>query len=54
VKLVQYIKLAMAETGMGSEMVRAPRLPLVGKEREEILAIIRQAMRTRPVGQRMP
>jgi dihydrodipicolinate synthase/N-acetylneuraminate lyase len=48
-KLVQYIKLAMAETGMGSETVRAPRLPLVGQEREEILAIIRQAIRTRPV-----
>src|SRR5262249_16564669 len=48
VKLVQYIKLAMAETGMGSEMVRAPRLPLVGREREEVLAIIRQAIRTRP------
>jgi 4-hydroxy-tetrahydrodipicolinate synthase len=47
-KLVQYIKLAMAETGMGSEMVRAPRLPLVGKEREEILAIIRRAIATRP------
>jgi hypothetical protein len=48
VKLVQYIKLAMAETGMGSEMVRAPRLPLVGDEREDILAIIRQSIRTRP------
>jgi 4-hydroxy-tetrahydrodipicolinate synthase len=48
VKLVQYIKLAMAETGLGSETVRAPRLPLAGKEREDILAIIRQAMRTRP------
>jgi 4-hydroxy-tetrahydrodipicolinate synthase len=47
-KLVQYIKLAMAETGLGSEMVRAPRLPLVGKEREEILALIRQAIKTRP------
>ena len=31
VKLVQYIKLAMAESGLGSEMVRAPRLPLVGR-----------------------
>jgi 4-hydroxy-tetrahydrodipicolinate synthase len=49
IKLVQYIKLAMAETGLGSEMVRAPRLPLVGKEREEILAVIRQAIKTRPV-----
>src|SRR5262245_15071432 len=48
VKLVQYIKLAMAEVGAGSEMVRAPRLPLAGKEREEILAVIRQAIRTRP------
>jgi 4-hydroxy-tetrahydrodipicolinate synthase len=47
-KLVQYIKLAMAETGMGSETVRAPRLPLVGKERGEILAIIRRAIETRP------
>jgi 4-hydroxy-tetrahydrodipicolinate synthase len=47
-KLVQYIKLAMAETGLGSEMVRAPRLPLVGTERETILAIIRKALQTRP------
>jgi 4-hydroxy-tetrahydrodipicolinate synthase len=47
-KLVQYIKLAMAETGLGSEMVRAPRLTLSGKEREEILALIRQAIKTRP------
>jgi 4-hydroxy-tetrahydrodipicolinate synthase len=48
IKLVQYIKLAMAETGLGSEMVRAPRLPLVGAEREEILRIIQQAIATRP------
>jgi 4-hydroxy-tetrahydrodipicolinate synthase len=48
IKLVQYIKLAMAETGLGSETVRAPRLPLVGAEREEILRIIRQAVATRP------
>ncbi len=47
-KLVQYIKLAMAATGMGSETVRAPRLPLVGREREEVLAVIRQAIKTRP------
>jgi 1-pyrroline-4-hydroxy-2-carboxylate deaminase len=47
-KLVQYIKLAMAETGLGSEMVRAPRLPLVGAEREAILAIIQKAIQTRP------
>jgi 4-hydroxy-tetrahydrodipicolinate synthase len=48
VKLVQYIKLAMAETGLGSEAVRAPRLPVVGAEREEILGIVRRAMATRP------
>src|SRR5262249_36806203 len=47
-KLVQYIKLVSAEAGHGSEMVRAPRLPLAGKEREEILALVRQAIRTRP------
>jgi 4-hydroxy-tetrahydrodipicolinate synthase len=46
-KLVQYIKLAAAECGYGSEIVRAPRLPLVGKEREEVLAIIRRAIKTR-------
>lgn len=49
-KLVQYIKLAMAETGLGSETVRAPRLPLAGKEREEILGLIRSAIKTRPGG----
>lgn len=48
VKLVQYIKLAMAENGLGSEMVRPPRLPVMGAEREEILGIIRQAISTRP------
>jgi 4-hydroxy-tetrahydrodipicolinate synthase len=47
-KLVQYIKLAMAETGLGSEVVRAPRLPLVGQEREDVLMMIRQANKTRP------
>lgn len=48
VKLVQYIKLAAQECGFGSEMVRTPRLPLVGEEREQILAIIRAGIRTRP------
>jgi dihydrodipicolinate synthase/N-acetylneuraminate lyase len=48
IKLVQCIKLAMAECGLGSETVRAPRLPLVGAEREEVLAIIRKAIATRP------
>jgi dihydrodipicolinate synthase/N-acetylneuraminate lyase len=48
VKLVQYIKLAEQECGLGSETVRSPRLPLVGEERERIQAIIRQAIATRP------
>ena len=48
VKLVQYIKLAQQECGLGSELVRAPRLPLVGEERERVLAIIRQGIATRP------
>jgi dihydrodipicolinate synthase/N-acetylneuraminate lyase len=48
VKLVQYIKLANAECGYGTETVRPPRLPLVGAEREEVLGIIRKAIRTRP------
>jgi 4-hydroxy-tetrahydrodipicolinate synthase len=47
-KLVQYIKLANAECGLGSETTRAPRLPLAGAEREEVLGIIRRAIRTRP------
>lgn len=47
-KLVQYIKLAEQETGLGSEHVRAPRLPLVGEERERVLKIIREGIRTRP------
>ena len=49
VKLVQYIKLAAAECGYGTEVTRAPRLPLAGREREEVLAIIRKAMATRPI-----
>jgi 1-pyrroline-4-hydroxy-2-carboxylate deaminase len=47
-KLVQYIKLAMQEVGLGSEWVRAPRLPLIGDEREHILKIIRTAVANRP------
>ncbi len=47
-KLVQYIKLAEAQVGLGSEYVRAPRLILAGKEREEILKIINDGIATRP------
>ena len=48
VKLVQYIKLAAAECGYGTEVTRSPRLALVGTERDEILGIIRKALQTRP------
>lgn len=47
-KLVQYIKLAETQTGIGSEYVRAPRLTLVGEERERILKIINDGIATRP------
>jgi 1-pyrroline-4-hydroxy-2-carboxylate deaminase len=47
-KLVQYIKLAEAEVGLGSEYVRAPRLTLVGEEREKVLKIIRDGIAARP------
>ncbi|MGG9960807.1 dihydrodipicolinate synthase family protein [Ferruginibacter sp. SUN106] len=48
-KLVQYIKLAEAQAGIGSEFVRAPRLTLVGAEREAVLKIIDHGIATRPV-----
>lgn len=47
-KLVQYIKLANAECGLGSEVTRAPRLPITGRERDEVLTIIRNGIKTRP------
>ena len=48
-KLVQYIKLAAAATGLGSEYLRAPRLPLIGTEREQVMNIIETALAKRPV-----
>ncbi|MFL5745864.1 MAG: dihydrodipicolinate synthase family protein [Niastella sp.] len=47
-KLVQYIKLAEAQVGLGSEYVRAPRLTLVGEERERVLRIIKEGIASRP------
>ena len=47
-KLVQYVKLASAEMGFGTEIVRPPRLPLIGEQREEALKIIRESAATRP------
>lgn len=47
-KLVQYIKLAEAEEGIGSEHVRPPRLPLIGEERDRVLKVIRDGIKSRP------
>jgi 4-hydroxy-tetrahydrodipicolinate synthase len=47
-KLVQNIKLAAMATGIGTEIVRAPRLALQGKEREKVMKIINDALKNRP------
>lgn len=47
-KLVQYIKLAQAMAGLGTETVRAPRLVLEGEERKRVVAIIQQGLDNRP------
>jgi len=47
-KLVQYIKLAEVATGIGTENVRAPRLPLKGEERAKILNVINSSLAVRP------
>lgn len=49
VHFVQYIKLCEQEAGLGQEWVRAPRLPISGEERQRVLQIIREAIRTRPL-----
>ncbi len=47
-KLVQNIKLAMQENGLGAEWCRAPRLPLAGAERARVLETIRTGIANRP------
>lgn len=47
-QLVQNIKLAEVITGIGTEHVRPPRLPLAGEERERVLKILNDGMATRP------
>ena len=47
-KFVQYIKLCLQETGLGTEWVRAPRLILAGAERKAVLKIIHGGLGTRP------
>jgi 1-pyrroline-4-hydroxy-2-carboxylate deaminase len=45
---VQLIKLVQVEVEMGNARVRPPRLPLAGRELEDTLRIIRDALRARP------
>ena len=47
-KLVQYIKMAEQMEGIGTEHVRAPRLPLIGEEREKVIATIQKGIDNRP------
>ena len=47
-KLVQNIKLAEVHTGIGTENVRKPRLPLSGDERQYVLQIIKSGLASRP------
>ena len=47
-KLVQNIKLAEVYTGIGTEYVREPRLPLYGEERKHVINIIEEGLRARP------
>jgi len=47
-KLVQNIKLAEVYTGIGTENVRAPRLPLHGEERKQVINIIEDSLKNRP------
>jgi len=48
-QLVQNIKLAEVATGIGTENVRKPRLPLVGTERQRVLRVIEDGIKTRPM-----
>jgi len=45
---VQLIKLVQEKTGMGSERVRAPRLPVAGAEREQAMKVIDHAIAIKP------
>src|SRR5436189_4057607 len=54
IKFVQYIKLAVQECGLGSEWVRAPRLPLTGSERKQILKVIHDGIAHRPAVPKRP
>jgi dihydrodipicolinate synthase/N-acetylneuraminate lyase len=46
--LVQCIKLCSALVGRGTEKTRAPRLPLMGEARAQVIRIVEQAVASRP------
>ncbi|MBA14868.1 MAG: dihydrodipicolinate synthase family protein [Sphingomonas sp.] len=50
--LVQSIKLAEEIMGRGSERVRMPRMPLAGKRRAEVIAMVEKCAATRPLAER--
>ena len=43
-EFVQWIKLVQQEVGMGSEQVRAPRRPIAGETRNQVLEMIRERL----------
>ena len=47
-KLIQYIKLAATYEGLSTPYTRAPRLPLIGEEKERIEKLIEDAIAVRP------
>jgi dihydrodipicolinate synthase/N-acetylneuraminate lyase len=48
-KFVQLIKLVQAEVGRGRAIVRPPRLELEGRELDEVRALIRERIASRPL-----
>ncbi|HET9065484.1 MAG TPA: dihydrodipicolinate synthase family protein [Gemmatimonadales bacterium] len=48
-KFVQLIKLVQQHCDLGSERVRAPRLALVGSDREVVVSLIRERLAHRPL-----
>lgn len=48
-KFVQNIKLVEQLVGVGSELVRPPRLTLIGEERVKVEQVVKTAMAARPV-----
>jgi len=47
-KFVQLVKLVQQETGLGSEVVRPPRLALEPAQREAVVGLVRFALARRP------